>query len=77
MEKQSELEAPSNYNYGTWIRNAISKEKKSLKVHAPNAAMPGTAIATDLVTQLTNECLVHRYDYLEVCLAMTLSTDSC
>ena len=60
MEKPNELEAPSNYSFGIWMKNAISKAGKSLKVHARNVAMPGTDIVTDLVTQLTNEYLAHR-----------------
>ena len=46
-------------------------------MHALNVAMPGTVIVTDPVTQLINEYLAHRYDYLEVFLAMILLTDSC
>ena len=60
MEKQKELEALSNYSCGIWIKNAISKAEKSLKVHAQNVAMPGTDIVIDPVTQLTNELLDHR-----------------
>ena len=60
MEKQKELEAPSNYSCGIWTKNVISKAGKSLKVHARNVAMPGTDIVTDLVTQLTNEFLDRR-----------------
>ena len=60
MEKQGELEAPSNYNYGTWMKNATQRAEKSLKMHVQNVVMPGTDIVTDPVTQLTNECLDRR-----------------
>ena len=58
------------------MKNVTLREEKSLKVHVPNVAIPGTNIVTDQVIQLINEYANRHSGYPEVYSVTTRLTDS-